>query len=171
MVEKPDAGDVVDREKVLIAFTDNSHDVFSKVTDAAVQVIARAWPLLRAGTAGRIPMNLADGNYCRGRKPADGHIDWKSSAVQIYNLIRGVTHPYPGAFSYLDGKKIIIWQAWPVDGCGSPGQVVSQSPLRIGTGQGLLEVRSLQIEGEQECDSKEFLSTNSVAITSFQENP
>jgi methionyl-tRNA formyltransferase len=170
MVEKPDAGDIVDQEKVEIAFTDTAHDVFGKVTTAAETVIARAWPLLRNGTAARIPMNLAEGNYCGGRKPADGLIDWTKSAVQIYNLIRGVTHPYPGALTFFEGKKVIIWQAWPVEGVGAPGQIVSQNPLLIGTGQGLLEIRSIQIEGELEYSAADFIITHTMPITSFLEN-
>ena len=156
MVEKPDAGDIVDQEKVEIAFTDTAHDVFHKVTAAAVTVLSRAWPLLVAGTAVSIPMDLKAGNYCGGRKPADGLIDWAKPAVQIYNLIRGVTHPYPGAFAYLNGKKVVIWSAWPVAGKGEPGWVVSVNPLLVGTGDGLLEIRSLQLEGEEELDSERF---------------
>jgi methionyl-tRNA formyltransferase len=150
MVEKPDAGDIVDRERVAIAFTDTAFDVFNKVTEAALRVIGRSWPQLLAGTALRTPMDLAAGSYFGGRKPADGLIDWSKSAVQIYNLVRGVTHPYPGAFTYLAGKKVIIWQASPVEGVGEPGRVVSTEPLLVGTGEGLLEVRSMQVEGEEE---------------------
>ncbi|HLO24577.1 MAG TPA: formyltransferase, partial [Geobacteraceae bacterium] len=62
MVEKPDAGDIVDREKVSIEFTDTALDVFNKVTDAAVRVISRSWPKLLAGTAPRMPMDLKAGN-------------------------------------------------------------------------------------------------------------
>lgn len=170
MVEKPDAGDIVDQEKVPIAFADTAHDVFAKVTAAAETLIARAWPLLRDGTAARIPMNLGEGTYCGGRKPADGRIDWTKSAVQIYNLIRGVTHPYPGAFTSLNGNKITIWQAWPLEGAGAPGQVVSHTPLLVGTGHGLLEIRSLQVEGEQEYRAADFIKTHALPITSFQEN-
>jgi len=143
MTEKPDAGDIVDREKVAIAFTDTAHDLFGKVTEAAVTVITRAWPLLRDGVAPRIPMNLSAGNYCGGRKPEDGKIDWNNSALEIYNLIRGVTRPYPGAYMFLNGQKIIIWSAFPMDGDGAPGEVVSLIPLRVGTGNGVLEIREL----------------------------
>jgi methionyl-tRNA formyltransferase len=162
MVAKPDAGDIVDQEKVEITFTDTALDVFNKVTDAAVKVIRRAWPQLVAGTARRFPMDLKAGSYCGGRKPEDGRIDWHKSAVQIYNLIRGVTHPYPGAFTGLDGKKIIIWKAWPVEGKGEPGEVVSVTPLQVGTGNGLLEIRSLQIEGKDETIANEF--TESIML-------
>ena len=168
MVEKPDAGDIVGQEKVEIAFTDTAHDVFQKVTDAAVTVIGRAFPLLVKGTAARIPMDLKAGSYYGGRKPADGLIDWTRPAVQIYNLIRGVTHPYPGAFTYLDGKKVVIWSAWPVEGNGEPGRVVSTNPLLVGTGNGLLEIRSLQVEGEEELPFDLFGLTQPLNDKLFQ---
>ena len=171
MVEKPDAGDIVHQEKVAIAFDDTALKVFGKVADAAVTVIARAWPLLRAGSAERIPMDLSAGSYFGGRKPADGLIDWTSSAIQIYNLIRGVTHPYPGAFTHLDGQKVIIWQARPMEGSGEPGYVVSQVPLLVGTGNGLLEIVTLQGEGQQECLAADFIGNMARSITSFQEHP
>jgi methionyl-tRNA formyltransferase len=167
MVAKPDAGDIVDREKVPIAFTDTAYDVFNKLTDAAVTVIRRAWPQLLAGTAPRIPMDLKAGNYCRGRKPEDGRIDWSRPAVQIYNLIRGVTHPYPGAFTYLNGKKVIIWQAWPVTGTGEPGRVMTTDPLLVGTGDGLLEIRVLQGEGCQEEGAAAYILRNQAESVQF----
>lgn len=167
MVEKPDAGDIVDREKVHILFTDTALDLFNRVTDAAVKVIGRSWPLLLAGTASRIPMDLAAGSYFGGRKPADGLIDWTKGAVPIYNLIRGVTHPYPGAFTFMGGKKVIIWQAWPKEGSGEPGRIVSASPLVVGTGEGLLEIRSLQVGGEEEFAAIKFVSTHPMEGKNF----
>jgi methionyl-tRNA formyltransferase len=167
MVEKPDAGDIVDQEKVEITFTDTALDVFKKVADAAVEVIRRAWPQLVTGTAQRIPMDLKAGSYFGGRKPEDGRIDWHKSAVQIYNLIRGVTHPYPGAFTHLDGKKVFIWDAWPVEGSGEPGRMVSVSPLLVGSGKGLLEIRSLQIENEEETTAAAFTEKRQLAATRF----
>jgi methionyl-tRNA formyltransferase len=162
MVAKPDAGDIVDREQVPILFTDTAFDVFTKVTDAAVKVLARSYPLLAAGTAPRMPLNLAEGSYFGGRKPADGLIDWTKPAVAIYNLIRGVTHPYPGAFTYLDGNKVIIWRAWPITGNGEPGRIVSADPLLVGTGDGLLELRSLQVEGEVELPAADYVASGTV---------
>ncbi|KAF0218678.1 MAG: methionyl-tRNA [Geobacteraceae bacterium] len=157
MVEKPDAGDIVDQEKVTIAFTDTALNVFNKVTAAAARIISRSYPLLVSGEAARIPMDLSAGSYFGGRKPADGLIDWRKSSLAIYNLIRGVTHPYPGAFTYLDGKKVIIWQAWPLEGEGETGRVISTEPLLVGTGEGLLEIRSLQLEGEAETTAAAFV--------------
>jgi methionyl-tRNA formyltransferase len=168
MVEKPDAGEIVDQEKVGIEFTDTAFDLFNKVTDAAVTVIRRAWPQLVAGTAPRIPMDLSAGNYCGGRKPEDGRIDWTKGAVHIYNLIRGVTHPYPGAFTHLDGHKVVIWSAWPVEGRAEPGQVISTSPLVVGTGDGLLEIKKLQVDGEIEITAAAYVEKNSLEHARFE---
>ena len=162
MVEKPDAGDIVDQERVPILFTDTALDLFNRVTEAAVTVIRRSWPLLASGRAPRIPMDLKSGSYFGGRRPTDGLIDWTKGSVSIYNLIRGVTHPYPGAFTYLRGKKVTIWSSWPVDGCGVPGKILSTEPLLVGTGEGLLEIKFLQPEGEDEFSAKEFVSSHSL---------
>jgi len=162
MVEKPDAGDIVDQERVVIDFSDTSLEVFNKVADAAVSVIARSWPRLIAGTAQRVPMDLAAGSYFGGRKPADGLICWEKSSTEIYNLIRGVTHPYPGAFTYLDGRKLFIWAAAPRTGTGREGEVFSEMPLLVGTGNGLLEILSLQFEMEKELSAEKFVCENPV---------
>ena len=167
MVEKPDAGEIVDQEKVPILFTDTALNLFNKVTDAAVLVIGRSWPLLVSGTAPRMPIDLKAGSYFGGRKPAEGLIDWTKGAVAIYNLIRGVTHPYPGAFTFLDGRKVTIWQARPMDGTGEPGRIVSENPLLVGTGEGLLEIRSLQTEGEEEAETNDFVSSQEIMNKKF----
>jgi methionyl-tRNA formyltransferase len=168
MVEKPDAGDIVDQERVMIEFTDTAHDVFAKVTAAAERVIGRTWPLLRAGTASRTPMNLAGGSYFGGRKPEDGRIDWSKDAIGIYNLVRAVTHPYPGAFTSFEGKKVLVWSAWPVEGKAVSGEIVSARPLLVGTGDGLLQIRSMQVEGEDEITADEFAAILSLAGKRFE---
>lgn len=168
MVEKPDAGDMVDQEKVPILFTDTALALFNKVTEAAVKVIGRSWPLLAAGKAPRFPLDLKTGSYFGGRKPADGLIDWTKDAVRIYNLVRGVTHPYPGAFTFLGNRKVTIWQAWPVEGKGEPGRIISTEPLLVGTGEGLLEIRSLQIEEEGEVGAASFSAKYNLDSSRFQ---
>jgi methionyl-tRNA formyltransferase len=168
MVEKPDAGDIVAQEKVSIAFTDTAFDVFTKLTESAAQVIRSAWPLLVSGTAPRIPMDLTAGSYFGGRKPSDGRIDWNRSAIQIYNLIRGVTHPYPGAFTTVNGEKVIIWSAWPLEGSAEAGRIVSLYPLLVGTGSGILEIRSLQADGSDESDAATFLKVKSLKAVRFE---
>jgi len=62
-----------------------------------------------------------------------------------------VTHPYPGAFTEANGKRLIIWQAKPLGrGEGRPGTVLSIEPLRVATGSGSLEIARYQREGDHE---------------------
>jgi methionyl-tRNA formyltransferase len=108
MTEKPDAGDIVDQQAVPILPDDTAADVFHKVTAAAANVLDRSMSALIAGTAPRIPQNLAVGSYFGGRKPDDGRIDWRLRAAQVHNLVRGVAPPYPGAFTTIGGRTLRI---------------------------------------------------------------
>ncbi|MGI4859569.1 MAG: formyltransferase [Janthinobacterium lividum] len=98
MTAKPDAGAIIGQSMVPILPDDTAHDVFEKVTVAAEQTLWQALPALIAGTAARLPNDLAHGSYFGGRKPEDGRIDWSRPARDVYNLIRAVAPPYPGAF-------------------------------------------------------------------------
>ncbi|MGP1678639.1 MAG: formyltransferase [Burkholderiales bacterium] len=108
MVEKPDAGGIVDQEAVPIGPEDTAAQVFGKVTEAAEQVLARALPGLIAGTARIKPQDLSLGSYHGGRKPEDGRIDWTKSAREVHNLVRGVAPPYPGAFTQIGATTLRI---------------------------------------------------------------
>jgi methionyl-tRNA formyltransferase len=108
MVAKPDAGDIVAQQAVPILPDDTAFDVFTKVTVAAELALDRVLPALRAGTAPRVPQDLSRGSYFSGRKPEDGRIDWRRSAAEIHNLVRGVAPPYPGAFSDVGGKRVRV---------------------------------------------------------------
>ncbi len=108
MVEKPDAGRIVDQTTVPILPNDNAHNVFQKVTLAAEITLNRALPDLINGTAQMHTQDLTKGSYFGGRKPADGVIDWRESGQNIHNLIRAVAPPYPGATTSIAGKPIII---------------------------------------------------------------
>ena len=112
-------------------------------------------------------MDLAAGSYFGGRRPADGQIDWSRSALEIYNLVRGVTHPYPGAFTHLDGKKVLIWSAAPAQGEGEPGRIVSLDPFLVGTGEGLLEIRLLQEEESAEQQAAAYARQAALCCGSF----
>jgi UDP-4-amino-4-deoxy-L-arabinose formyltransferase/UDP-glucuronic acid dehydrogenase (UDP-4-keto-hexauronic acid decarboxylating) len=91
--------------------------VARRVGDAAVTVLARTWPKLKAGTAPRVPPDLAKGSYFGGRTPEDGRIDWTQNAKEIHDLVRAVTKPWPGAFTDLFGPN--VHRRTPVEICGT----------------------------------------------------
>ncbi|MFN2645220.1 MAG: formyltransferase family protein, partial [Burkholderiales bacterium] len=98
MVAKPDAGRIVNQERVLIGPDDTAAEVFARVTQAAEIVMRRSIRPLLDGTARLWPNDLAKGSYYGGRRPEDGRIDWTKGAREIHNLVRAVAPPYPGAF-------------------------------------------------------------------------
>ena len=113
MVAKPDAGDIVDQEAVPIGPMETAREVFDKVAAAGRQIVARQWDHIKSGKAPRIPQDPAQASYYGGRKPEDGRIDWRLGAREIFNLVRAVTHPYPGAFTELNGRRLFMWWALP----------------------------------------------------------
>lgn len=108
MVEKPDAGSLIDRQAIAILPNDTAHDVFLKLTPAAETLLNRCLPLLLAGKIEPQPLDLAQGSYFGGRTPEHGRIDWQQSAWTIHNLVRAVAPPYPGAFFDSNGKRIFL---------------------------------------------------------------
>jgi len=113
MTEKPDAGDLVDQEAVEIGVDDTALDVSIKVAGAARRVLERSLPGLLAGTAPRLQLDLTRGSYFGGRSPADGEIDASRPAWQIHNLVRAVAPPFPGAFAYVDGRRLeLLGSQW-----------------------------------------------------------
>jgi len=151
MVKRADAGDIVDQEKVPIGPEDTAREVFGKCVQAARLVLERQMEALTTGTAPRRSQDESQATYFGGRKPEDGRIDWNQSAEQIYNLVRAVTQPYPGAFTMVNGKKLLIWWATPGKASGDkPGTIISIDPLVITTGSGSLEVVNYEWEVEDE---------------------
>lgn len=98
MAEKPDAGDIVAQQAVPIGPDETAGEVFAKVTAAAAESLKGVLPRLLKGEVPRQPNNLSAGSYFGGRKPEDGRIHWEQTAAEVYNLIRAVAPPYPGAF-------------------------------------------------------------------------
>jgi methionyl-tRNA formyltransferase len=116
MTVKPDAGAIVAQQAVPILPDDTAFEVFGKVTVAAELALYGVLPALLAGSAPRIPNDLAQGSYFGGRKPEDGRIDWNKPAVDVYNLHRAVAPPYPGAFTDVGGQRYVIERARPYRG-------------------------------------------------------
>ncbi len=157
MVAKPDAGDIVAQRRIPIAFEDTALTLYGKVTEAARALLHETLPLLREGRAPRVPQDLSLGSYFGGRRPEDGRIDWSKTALEIYNLVRAVTHPYPGAFTSIEGSKLLVWKAWPLPDLGEEaeaGLVVAVDAAggwaRVGTGGGALRLDRVQLEGDEE---------------------
>ena len=149
MTRQPDAGDIVCQRTVAIAPADNAATLNRKLADAARTMLDECLPLIRAGKAPRIPQDPAAATYFGRRRPADGEIDWQKSAREIANLVRAVTRPYPGAFTYAASSRVLVWEAEALSASTDkpPGTVLSADPLEIACGEGALRVHFAQQQG------------------------
>ncbi|KLE37780.1 UDP-4-amino-4-deoxy-L-arabinose formyltransferase [Serratia sp. TEL] len=148
MVKRPDAGDIVGQQKVAIADNDTALTLHKKVLEAAQAVLKEQLPKLKNGTVTFTKQDESQASYFGRRTAADGEILWHKSAKEINNLVRAVTEPYPGAFSYLGQRKLIVWRSRVLDTQHDkqPGTVLSTAPLVIACGEGALEIVAGQNE-------------------------
>jgi methionyl-tRNA formyltransferase len=157
MEEKPDRGDIVAQKRLPITPEDTAVTLLARMTAQAGKLFRETYPLLRSGQAPRHPQDPSQASYFGGRTPEDGRIDWGWPALAVYNLMRAVTHPYPGAFTRLDGRKLFIWKGrplgTPIAAPHGPGQVIARVPgegLLVATGEGHFLITQAQWEGEPE---------------------
>ena len=114
MTARADAGDIVGQRAVAIDFDDTAFTLYGKLCQEAALLLDEVLPLIRSGRTPRTQQDNTRATYFGGRKPADGRIDWNRPARRIYDLIRAVADPYPGAFTFLpDGTKMLIWWGLP----------------------------------------------------------
>lgn len=172
MVVKADAGDIIAQKQVSIDIEDTALSLFHKLTAAATQLLRETYPLIKAGSAQRIPQDSLQATSFGGRRPEDGKISWESSSLAIHNLIRAVTRPYPGAFTFHKGRKLYLWRSSfnhhaSIGNEGPPGiieYVEKDKGIIVSTGDGGLLVTRVQFEGEEEVAAYELVERQRISV-------
>lgn len=150
LAEAPDAGDIIGQTSYDIASNETATTLYKKVCNATYSLVKDTYPLLISGKAPRVQQDESKVTHWTKRTPQDGLIDWNKSSQEIYALIRAVTHPYPGAFGYLNKKKIYVWKAKIIEfqGKAAAGTILSdkEETMTVKTGDGALLLESVQYE-------------------------
>jgi methionyl-tRNA formyltransferase len=125
LTEKVDEGDLWAQGMVAAGPDDEVGEVLTRLESAVGAAFDTLYPALIAGTARAYPQPNVPPSYCAARLPADGGLDFSQSARRCHDFIRAQSRPYPGAFTILDGERLIIWRAHALDVTyfGRPGQV------------------------------------------------
>ncbi len=152
-----DAGNILFQERVAILPEDTAGSLYAKLNTLQHQHLAAAIERFLEGDPGT-PQAEGRASYGCTRLPSDGCIDWSAPTGTIARLIRALDPPFPGAYTYLGERKLVIWSAEPVE-CPRnyagriPGRVVSRSAsdghVDVLTGDGVLRLMSVQLEGEE----------------------
>ncbi|PUA47326.1 bifunctional UDP-glucuronic acid oxidase/UDP-4-amino-4-deoxy-L-arabinose formyltransferase [Pseudomonas protegens] len=146
MVKRADAGAIIAQERVAIERSDTALTLHHKLRDAAASLLRDTLPALAQGKITETAQDESKASYYGRRTTADGKIEWKRPAEELFNLVRAVTQPYPGAFCAVGEHKLIVWSAEVVKGNEgqAPGRVISVDPLRIACGEDSLVITSGQ---------------------------
>ena len=173
MTRRADAGPIIDQESVPIGPEDTAFDVQKRVDAAAVAVLARRLEELKAGNAPSKPQDEGAATRFGRRRPEDGRIDWSRPAREVHDLVRAVTHPFPGAFTEIFGPRTYVWRT-RLPGLAAhdtfPGQVrAEEGRLHVACGDDrYVELLSLQNDGGPEVDASAWLSASAPASASLK---
>lgn len=156
MDEGLDTGDILLQEKTEIGEDEDALSLSKRLSELGAKLLLKTINEIREGKIIPRPQE-GEPSYAPPLKKEDGLIDWKRSAIEIYNLIRG-TQPWPRAYSFLKGERLIITKASVKDGKGEPGRIEdTENGFIIGTGDGLLNILEIKPEGKKAMDGASFL--------------
>jgi methionyl-tRNA formyltransferase len=160
-----DAGNILFQRLIPISNTDNVGDLYEKLNALQRKHLADTIARFLDKYEG-IPQRSEEARYCCSRVPADGEIDWTASSRKIDCLVRALAAPFPGAHTYFQGRRLIIWKAEPVDTPPCyvgrvPGRVVGISKsggyVDVLAGDGILRISRVQFEGEDSTSAAHVL--------------
>lgn len=167
MDEGLDTGDMLYVKEVEITSSETGESLHDKLMEAGGSAIVEALEKLEAGEI--IPVKQEDSLSCYAKmlKKSMGFMEWEKEAVVLDRLIRGLT-PWPGAYTFLNGKQLKIVKATITEGQESkePGTIleIGKNSFMVQTGKDALEILEVQLEGKKKMSVHDFLLGNSLNI-------
>jgi methionyl-tRNA formyltransferase len=108
MKKKADSGDIICQKKLKILNSDNAISLQKKINKASRKLLLQNSQKILNNEIKSFKQNKQKSSYFGARKPEDGLLSLKMNSIKIYNMVRALSFPYPGAFLYYKKKKIII---------------------------------------------------------------
>lgn len=152
-----DEGDIIAQRSFKIYDNDYIHDVYNRMERYSFEMLKEELPKIADGKMNAWKQNFSgQTKVWPMRNPDDGLINWSQSAEQIYNFIRAQSKPYPGAFTYINNRKVYIWRSKPVSHIEnirmmdrefrSLIDLEATTSFAVTTGQGILEISDFSCE-------------------------
>jgi methionyl-tRNA formyltransferase len=151
-----DEGNVLFQQLIPIRSSDTVADIYTQLNEIQQQHLGYSVLNALNGNEG-VPQDNAEATYCCTRLPEDGEIDWSASMHSIDCFVRALVAPFPGAYTYFQGKKMWVWKAksayYPPFVGRIPGRIVGRSKaegyIDVLTGDGVLRIFEVQVEGQE----------------------
>ncbi|MCD7724392.1 MAG: methionyl-tRNA formyltransferase [Clostridiales bacterium] len=161
-----DTGDILFQREVAIDPRDTGDSLHDKLAEAGAGLIVEALPRIEAGQIAPVKQKDEESSYAGMLQKSMGRIDWNRSARELDCLIRGLIS-WPGAFTVYHNKTLKIWEEEAVGeeaACiqianPEPGTVagVEKDAVYVQTGEGILKILSVQLEGKKRMAIRDFL--------------
>ncbi|WP_311172598.1 methionyl-tRNA formyltransferase [Halobellus ordinarius] len=141
-----DAGDVITQGSVPVTHRDDVATVFDALASKACQLLSSVRRRLETDSVSADPQTVSNATYRPRRQPQDGLIDWARDPDQQYDWVRAQTDPYPGAYTFYSGERLIVWECEPVEvpeANATPGEVIDVVPeagIDVRTGGGTIRL-------------------------------
>jgi methionyl-tRNA formyltransferase len=168
--DEVDNGDIIKSIPVPIEYEDDINTLFDKCVMAFQDLIVGVIPMLEKEEFEATKQDSDNATYTCARNPEDGLINWDWSANRIYNLTRALTYPYPGAYTFINGKKVFVWSCeeykTPIyEGrvSGKVIKIIKNYGVVVLCGEGAVVLKSVQIEGEEKLTADRMI--NSIRLT------
>lgn len=171
MNEKMDEGDIISKATLPLDLQDDAIILSEKISEKGIGLLLDVIRLIGGDEIEFTSQDNSEATYAPKLKKEDGLINWEKSADEIYNRVRAFV-PWPGCFTYLNGKMLKIWKAGPAHLSGElgvspdrwikdkPGAIleINKNGILVKTGKGLLKIEELQSEGSRRMTAEEFIA-------------
>jgi len=152
-----DAGDVISRKAIPITESTYIAEILKEAALDVPVLYEDALDKVLIDPLSHIVKGSLQGLRCYPRLPEDSQINWNESALQIGRLVRASSEPYPGAYTFLNGEKMIVWRASPVQPSGRflavPGHVTAiqkdSGSIHVACGDGMLNIEEIEYQGKR----------------------
>ena len=172
-----DTGDILLQEEIAISNSDTGGTLFDKLAILGSQMIVKVLPLIEAGEITPIEQDEAKADYAGMLKKSMGKLDFTKGANQLEHLVRGL-NPWPGTFTYHEGKQLKIWHVGAVSTLPNdpdreekpdkdePGTIIEvlKDAFYVRTGDGILRIDEVQLEGKKRMAVKDYLLGYKIGI-------
>ncbi len=165
-----DAGPIILQKTAEISGEATAISLEDNLARIAAQALLESLESIENNNYDLMPQDETSVSFAPKIKKEDGKIDWDKPAYSIYNLIRGCL-PWPGAFTYYEGKLLKIYKAEVIraqehKSTRVPGEIiqVSKEEIIVAAGDDNLIIKELQLEGKRKMNIEEFICGHKVEI-------
>ena len=172
--EKMDTGPILMQKELAILPDENALELEERLAVLASELLVKSIKSIENNNFNLKMQDDSLASLAPKLKKEDGIIDWKKSANDIHNLIRGC-RDWPSAFFCFKGKLLKIFKVSVVslsESKSKPGEILDVSPegITIAAGEGGIVIKELQIEGKRKMTAKEFISGHRISIGEILEH-